>query len=293
MYCTKCGIQNSDGAVYCVNCGTCLMGTPGQGQQAAVQPRISRLAIASLVMGLLCMTCVLCPILAFPAILCGIIALIKISGQRGVLKGTGMAITGIVIPLVMVLFIPFFIGLLTPILLPALHKTQSIAQRTMCSSNLKALAAAMIFYAYSHEDVLPGENWCDLLIEQANVSPQAFVCPASDAVIGESSYAMNNYIAGRKSHSLPPDMVMLFETSKGFESGVQSESGKIRRQTGLLHYDQDGRLRKERFNQMGGPEDLLLRHDEGAASGCNVAFVDGHVEFVRQDRISKLKWTAQ
>ncbi|HOK97144.1 MAG TPA: hypothetical protein PKW71_13580, partial [Anaerohalosphaeraceae bacterium] len=82
-------------------------------------------------------------------------------------------------------------------------------------------------------------------------------------------------------------------TSKGFESGVQSESGKIRRQTGLLHYDQDGRLRKERFNQMGGPEDLLLRHDEGAASGCNVAFVDGHVEFVRQDRISKLKWTAQ
>ena len=31
MYCSKCGVQNSDGATQCVNCGSVLMDTPPAG----------------------------------------------------------------------------------------------------------------------------------------------------------------------------------------------------------------------------------------------------------------------
>lgn len=296
MYCSKCGVQNSDGAMYCVNCGAGLMEAAAQSGQAAVQPRTSRLAIASLVMGLLCMTCVLWPILVLPAIICGIAALVNISSRKGVLKGTGLAVTGIAVPAVMLFMLPVA-AVLMSVLMPALSRTQHIAKRVVCSTNLKTLAAAMIVYMNDNDDTLPLENWCDLLIEKADVSPKVFVCPASNDVIGESSYALNKYIAGRKGQDLPADMVMFFETRKGLESSARNTSVKIRRHYGFINqydnfYAEKHLVHKERFNQLGGPEDLLLSHD-GPRTGCNIAFVDGHVEFVVQDRIPKLKWTLE
>ena len=126
MYCSKCGIQNSDGSTHCVNCGSVLMDVSPEQQMGAhavpvmdIEPKTSRLAITSFVMGLLCMTCVLWPILVFPAIICGIIALVKISNNKLCLKGTGYAVTGIAIPAVMIILIPIF-AMLLAILMPAL-----------------------------------------------------------------------------------------------------------------------------------------------------------------------------
>lgn len=57
--------------------------------------------------------------------------------------------------------------------------------------------------------------------------------------------------------SAPSDMVLLFETYPG-------------------------------WNQSGGPE--ILTTDKHQGEGCNVLFVDLHIEFVQMKRLNNLKW---
>ncbi|MEN8127621.1 MAG: DUF4190 domain-containing protein [Planctomycetota bacterium] len=300
MYCSKCGVQNPDGSTHCSNCGDVLGDISQQpGAQtvpvAAYEPKTCGLATASLVMGLLCLTCVLWPLLFLPAIICGIVALVKIGNKKLHLKGTGLAITGIAIPSLMAILLPFF-ALLMSILMPAMSRTKTIAQRVVCGTNLKGLSTAMIVYTNDYDDTLPTENWCDLFIEEVDVSPKSFVCPESDAVEGESCYAMNKNIAGMKLGDLPApaNVVLFFETDMGLETGPRSTSIKTRRHYEFLNefgnvYDQNAMVYKDRFNQFGGPEDLLVRHEDG----CNIAFADGHVEFVKAAHIPDLQWTVE
>ncbi|MHC4553411.1 MAG: DUF4190 domain-containing protein, partial [Planctomycetota bacterium] len=91
MYCSKCGTQNPGNAIQCINCGSPLSAAVQPG--VLNQPQTCGLAIASLVMGILSIFCNV--ILAIPAIICGIIALVKISKSQGQLKGNGFAIAGI------------------------------------------------------------------------------------------------------------------------------------------------------------------------------------------------------
>lgn len=297
MQCSKCGAQNSDGAMYCTNCGQVLAEpvdpdpqVPGQ----TVEPRNSRLAIASLVLGLLSLLCVTWPICGPLAIIFGIIALVKISNEKPYLKGSGMAVTGIVIPAIMILLIPV-IAMLLAILMPALAKTKDIAQRVVCGTNLKGLGCAMTVYVNDYGN-FPPENWCDLLIEEADVSQKTLICPQSSDSIGESSYAMNKNIAGISDEIVPAQMVLFFETDIGLEEGPRTESIYSRRYYKFLYGENQGptmMVYEKRWNQYGGPDDLLLRHDERGQPGCNIAFADGHVEFVTKDRIGDLQWTAE
>ncbi len=128
-----------------------------------------------------------------------------------------------------------------------------------CKTNLHCMSTAMGFYAADISDMLPsGNTWCDALSKY--VMRENFICPGSDAKQGQSSYAMNKYVAGKKLADLSPDLVLLFESTP-------------------------------RWNQCGGPELLVTENHDG--EGCNVLFVDGHVEFVKASRIWQLKWTDQ
>ena len=294
MYCSKCGVQNTDQTAQCANCGNEL--TDGAQQVAeqsipvmAVESKNSRLAIASMIMGLLCITCILWPVLALPAIICGIVALVKISNNKAQLKGKGFAITGIVVPIVLMV-----------LLLPVLIKVKNLAQSLVCSVNLKGLSCAMVVYANDYDDTLPTENWCDLLIEETDVSPKSFICPGSDAIEGESSYAMNKHIAGKKLNTLPGDVVLLFETDMGRETVSRKDSIQKRMhyeflkeyRDGVNAYNEKQKVYIDRFNQFGGPEDLLIGHTMNAR-GCNVTFADGGCAFITEDRIGDLKWTVE
>ncbi|MEN8126359.1 MAG: hypothetical protein ABFR90_00980 [Planctomycetota bacterium] len=182
------------------------------------------------------------------------------------------------------------------ILMPALSKTKKIAQRVVCGTNLKGLTTALYVYAMDYDDILPTDHWCDLLIEEADVSPESFVCPQSNAIEGESSYAMNKNVAGKKNSKLPSDVVLLFETDKGVEDGPRTASIETRRHYKFLNefrnaYDEGTKIYKDRFNQVGGPEDIALHHNKNGKLGCNVAFADGHTEFITKDRIADLRWT--
>lgn len=227
---------------------------------AAAPPKTSRLALTSFIMSLLCLfTCgVLWPILFIPAILCGIIALVKISGSSGTLKGRWMAVTGIVIPAVLTVIIPLQLA----ILMPALSKTKMIAQRVVCGTNLTELGTAMIEYAHHNDQMLPpADTWCDVLISEADVSPKSFICPSSDAVEGQSSYAINRSAAGQRLSDLPADMILLFEVSPGHR----------------------------RWNPSGGPDSLTTEYHQG--EGCNVLFADGSVQFFLANQLHTLRWT--
>jgi prepilin-type processing-associated H-X9-DG protein len=246
--------------------------------------KTSRLAIASFVMSLLSMTIILF-LLGIPAIICGIVSLIRIKKNDGKLKGTGLAVSGIAISTIFAILLAIF--------MPALGKVGPIAQRVVCGTNLKALATGMYVYVYDYEGMLPTEAWCDLLIEEADNSPRSFVCQDSGAIEGESSYGMNKFIAGMKLDDLPSNIVLFFETDMGLENGPRNTSIEDRRFTRHEfmegYYDKDALVYKNRFNQFGGPEDLLVRHK----GGCNIAFADGHVEFITEDRIDDLKWTME
>ncbi len=261
MYCSKCGVQNSDGSTHCVNCGSVLMNAVvqpvvGQAQPAVMQtgPKTSGVAIASFVMGLLSF-CGLWPILGLPAIICGIIALVNISKSNGQLKGTGFAVTGLVIPVVLG-------PMMLAILMPALARVKEKAMTIVCATNMKVLSTAMTVYMNDYDDEFPtSQQWCDLLMQEAGVPQQSFQCSADrEAMFG---YAINKNVYGVERGEIDTQMVVLFESNLG-------------------------------RNGVGGLQDVALRHRGfGGQMGCNIVFVDGHTEFVTEEGIAELRWTAE
>jgi prepilin-type processing-associated H-X9-DG protein len=256
MYCPKCGTENPDGTSICRNCSFALIST---GPAAVPASRTSALAITSLVLGLLsfCTFFLTAPL----AIIFGIISLIMIARSHGQLKGIGMAIAGIAVPVVILPLVAILMG----ILLPALNSVRIAAQKVICANNMTALGKAMHVYAGDYDGKFPiSSKWCDLLIEHADVDEHMFRCPAAsgynavDTSQRICSYAMNENV---EDVDAPGDMVLLFETDVG-------------------------------WNQSGGRE-MLITTDRHRNGGCNVLFVDGSVELVRIEDINKLRWTAE
>ena len=250
MKCPKCGAENPETNNYCQGCGFSLTAT-GNSAAVVLPVKTCGLAIAALVLGILAFFT--CGLTIIPALICGIIALVKISGSRGSLKGTAMAIIGIVLPVVVVPVI----ALLMAILMPALAQVRSQAHRIVCGTNLKGIGMAMMVYVQDNREEYPTPSqWSDLLIQYADVSEGQFICKGAET--GPCNYAMNANIEelGVKA---PSDMVLIFESQPG-------------------------------WNQAGGPE--LLTTDNHQGKGANILFVDGHVEFVKAENISKLRWTA-
>ena len=122
---------------------------------------------------------------------------------------------------------------------------------------MQGLSTAMIVYMNDYDDHFPTQDqWCDLLIQEADVSPKSFQCPLDPE--GSFSYAINDNLYKVDSGQIPMQMVVLFESELG-QNGV------------------------------GGPEDLVIRHEDG----CNIAYADGHTEFVRAEDIANLQWTVE
>jgi prepilin-type processing-associated H-X9-DG protein len=152
--------------------------------------------------------------------------------------------------MVIAFFVVLFIFLAPPDI------PQERVYRVKCNACLRSLGAAFNIYSDEFDGGLPSvESWCDALGKY--LLPGGFICPGSNAKEAQSSYAMNEFLAGKKLAELPPDLVLLFESMPG-------------------------------WNIAGGLEILTTVYHEG--KGCNILFADGHVEFIRTDKISELKW---
>jgi prepilin-type processing-associated H-X9-DG protein len=156
---------------------------------------------------------------------------------------------------VFLLFVALIIGFILPAFLP--YKP---SKRIICIVNIRELGICCRVY-HMEKEVWPAPvNWCDLLKaysedEDRDISK----CPADK--IGPCSYAMNANIPA-DANSLPPDLVVLFESAPG-------------------------------WNQSGGPQDVVTDRHGKENPGANIVFADGHVEFVKTADIQTLRWTIE
>jgi prepilin-type processing-associated H-X9-DG protein len=250
MYCPKCGNENPDNAQLCHSCSWVLTSISTIAPASAA--KTSGLAITSLVLAIL--SPFTCLITAIPAIILGIVSLVKIEKSAGQLKGRGLAIAGIVVGPASLPVVALLMG----IMMPALARVRQISFRMVCGTNMSALGKAMLIYSNDYDDIPIPSKWCDLLIEHADVTEKSLRCPGAPE--GPCNYAMNKNIEKLNAGRAPPDMVLLFETHPG-------------------------------WNQSGGPEILTTENHQG--DGCNVLFIDSHVEFVKIKELKDLKWTAE
>ena len=199
MQCPKCGTENPDDAQLCHSCSSVLTSTPTQAPDLG--SKTSGMAIASFVLGMLGFCTFF--ITAIPAIILGIMGLVKIGKSGGKLKGNGFAIAGIVL------------ALMIPILMiPILMHARQIANRLVCGTNMTVIGMAMLVYINDYDDMFPtSSKWCDLLIEYPDVKPSTLRC--FGATEGPCNYAMNKNIE-KYGLRAPPDMVLLFETHPGW-----------------------------------------------------------------------------
>jgi competence protein ComGC len=206
MYCQKCGAENPDGTQSCQSCSAILDWS--NSPAIAEPPKTSKLAIASLILGIL--SIFTCFITGIPAIITGVMSLIKINKSENRLKGLGLAVAGIAMP---VIVIPIA-AILFAIILPAFSKARTTAQRVACMSNMKSLHNAMTIYAQDYDGKRPtGSKWCDLLVDHANVLPDRFACYAGDE--SQSNFALNSnaLLLGKNA---PGNMVLIFESTPGW-----------------------------------------------------------------------------
>jgi prepilin-type processing-associated H-X9-DG protein len=132
------------------------------------------------------------------------------------------------------------------------------ANLIICGTNMSSLSKAILLYNQDYGRYPTPDMWCDLLLQNDNVSERYFIC--RDALRrgdeGRCHYAINPNCSR---HS-PPDTVLLFETKGG-------------------------------WNQHGGPELLTTEHHKrNGRNVINIAFNDGHVELVEAENLNKLKW---
>jgi len=250
MKCPKCGTENPDGAQLCRSCSWVLTSTATQAPGSAA--KTSGLAITSLVLAILS-PCT-CFITAIPAIILGIVALVKISKSVGQLKGSGFAIAGIAVPSICLLIALLVSPMMIAIMMPAFNRAKGHAQQVLCTAHLRQIGIAMELYTEENNQYPAADKWCDLLLEYAEITKNSFRCPGAPE--GPCNYAMNKNIE-EFGKDAPSDMVLLFETSPG-------------------------------WNQAGGPEILTTENHQD--DGCNILFADGHVEFVKTENLDDLKW---
>jgi prepilin-type processing-associated H-X9-DG protein len=153
-----------------------------------------------------------------------------------------------------------------------------------CGWQMQGLGTYFEVYAFDFDDKLPTENWCDSLLSQVDMGPGNLISLSSDCVVGESSYALN-LAATELGDFAPDDMVLAFETSAGREGKRKNLDAKRK----SFHKDEKvGKVYRDRWNQIGGPELLTLEYNYGI--GAYILFADWHVEFIWARNLPKLRW---
>lgn len=105
------------------------------------QSKTSALAVWSLVLGVLSLTC-FSILAAIPGVICGHKALSRISNSGGGLSGKGLAIGGLVTGYIGIAWAIFFIPLMMAIAVPNFVKARHVAMQNACINNLREIQAA-------------------------------------------------------------------------------------------------------------------------------------------------------
>lgn len=219
---------------------------PAAAQSSAPKVRTSGLAIASLVLGIFG----LCSggMSALVGLVLGIAALSTIRKAPTKFKGKGLAIAGVCVSAAFILLAP-------ALLLPVIGKAKRESDRSQCLNHVKEIGLAVRLYADENDGQCPPAiNWCDAILPNLPKA-DSLRCPRRGDL--KSGYALNRRVAGRTLSSIPPDTVMIYESSSG-------------------------------WNASGGPDNLLPDSPHGRE--FVIGFADGSVRQVPADELSALRW---
>jgi len=137
---------------------------------APAQPRLSSMALTSMILGIVGTMLSILVIgvpLAWVALILGIVSLVKINKNPLQLSGKGFAITGIVTG---ALGGACVAPLLIAILLPSLGKARELSNRSVCAANLRGLTQSLLVYANDNSDAFPVLPYKPLTTANAGVS---------------------------------------------------------------------------------------------------------------------------
>jgi len=153
VICTNCGNDVAAGDTFCRACGKEAAASAATALSAAAAARgvpaeTSGKAIASLICGLF--------IFFFPisivAVVLGHLSLSEIRRSAGRLKGDGLAIVGLVLGYLGIVFIPFIL-IIAAIAIPNLLRARMAANEASAVASVRTLMVAEIGFAQSHPKV--------------------------------------------------------------------------------------------------------------------------------------------
>ena len=173
-------------------------------------PKTSGLAVASLILAVLCVTA---PI----ALILGIIALVQTS-RNPQLQGRGLAIAGMIISIVGMLMLV----ILSAIMFPVFARAKENGQRISCINNLKQVGMALSMYAADNNGYFPQtDRWNDSLKPYKN--EKYLICPSVGGSV--PSYGMNDRIGGLNlgEIGMPAEMVSFFDSMPGANQAGEQE----------------------------------------------------------------------
>ncbi len=174
---------------------------PG-GVQAPI-PRMSRLAVASVILALLGPFTLFFTLL--PALVLGVVSLIQIHRSRGELVGREMATAGIVLSVLVVV-----------ILYPLFAKARETGQTSTCMSNLKSISLGTMQYAQDYDQRFPPTGHWNAVLLPYYRSSDVLRCPSTPRG-SEPGYAMNKSLGTvpLKTVIAPADTAGIFESIPG------------------------------------------------------------------------------
>jgi competence protein ComGC len=117
------------------------MNQPPPVPPAPAPPKNSALAIWSLILGILSITC-LWVVSAIPAVICGHLAQSRIKASAGRLTGSGLALAGLITGYLSIALSVVVIPMMLAVAIPNFVKARSHAQKNMCINNLRQIDAA-------------------------------------------------------------------------------------------------------------------------------------------------------
>jgi len=158
------------------------------------------------------------------------------------------------------LLVIIILAVIVYISLPRLSCGPIPADKVVCRAKLRGLAIVCQVYRKENNMLWPQKGtWCDVFHQKYDSELERFRCSRDKT--GPCSYAMNENIPA-DANELPGDLVLLFESAPG-------------------------------WNQVGGADDVTTdRHGENNP-GANIAFADGHIEFVKPEDIPNLRWMVE
>jgi prepilin-type processing-associated H-X9-DG protein/prepilin-type N-terminal cleavage/methylation domain-containing protein len=197
--------------------------------------------------------------------------------------------------LIELLVVIAIIAILAAMLLPALAKARERARTITCASNQKQIALACLMYADDSKEILPrhcyqpglslGNNaWQRQVIAYVGDAPQTFKCPSNSTAMDPTKYCYSYYynLSTVANVCVGCTWRPLAQILKPSQLLMHADGTNL---SGWVGY-------WGRTTDTSDPTNIALPGAGIHNDGSNAAFVDGHVEWVRQFqlRLTRAFW---